>query len=236
MAEKKASFVLPTDCIEDLEDFSVAEAGELFKAILLYANEQNETDFSDRAMKMYFKRIKKYIDSANENYEKVVQANRLNGAKGGRPKKETEENPKNRAVIEKNEGFFEKPKKADTESDTDTDTESDTESVFKESTRESTPPPKKKYGESGNVMLTDDEYKRLAERMGVSKCDEYIEKLSDYMASTGKTYRSHYATIRNWWRNDGGMESKFAKDKASYDIDEFARRGEQLPVYQGGKK
>ena len=94
MADKKTSFVLPTDCIEDLEDFTDAEAGELFKAILIYANEQKETEFSDRAMKMYFKRIKKYIDSANENYEKVIQANRLNGAKGGRPKKETEENPK----------------------------------------------------------------------------------------------------------------------------------------------
>ena len=91
--------------------------------------------------------------------------------KGRQTKKETEENPKNRTVIEKTEGFSEKPKKADTESDTDTDTESD----FKESTRESTPPPKKKYGENGNVMLTDDEYKRLAEQMGVSKRNDYIE-------------------------------------------------------------
>lgn len=91
--------------------------------------------------------------------------------KGRQTKKETEENPKKRTVIEKTEGFSEKPKKADTESDTDTDTESD----FKESTRESTPPPKKKYGENGNVMLTDDEYKRLAEQMGVSKRNDYIE-------------------------------------------------------------
>ncbi len=227
MAEKKTSFVLPTDCIEDLEDFTDAEAGELFKAILIYANEQKEAGFSDRAMKMYFKRIKKYIDNANENYEKVIQANRLNGAKGGRPKKETEENSKNRAVIEKTEGFSEKPKKADTESDTESDT--DTESDFKESTRESTPPPKKKYGENGNVMLTDDEYKRLAEQMGVSKRNEYIRNLSDYMASTGKTYRSHYATIRNWWRRDGGDERK----KPSYDMDEIMRRAERLPVYPG---
>lgn len=228
MAEKKTSFVLPTDCIEDLEDFTDAEAGELFKAILIYANEQKEAEFSDRAMKMYFKRIKKYIDSANENYEKVIQANRLNGAKGGRPKKETEENPKNRAVIEKTERFSEKPKKADTESDTDTDTDTDTESDFKESTRESTPPPKKKYGESGNVMLTDNEYERLAEQMGVSKRDEYIEKLGDYMASTGKAYKSHYATIRNWFRGDGGK-----KANASFDVGEFVDRGKRLPVYPG---
>ena len=61
---------------------------------------------------------------------------------------------------QKTERLLKKNKKADTESDTDTDTESD----FKESTRESTPPPKKKYGE-----------KRLAEQMGVSKRNDYIE-------------------------------------------------------------
>ena len=27
---------------------------------------------------------------------------------------------------------------------------------------------------------------------------EYIERLSEYMASTGKTYKSHAATIRRW--------------------------------------
>lgn len=30
-------------------------------------------------------------------------------------------------------------------------------------------------------MLTNDEYERLAEQMGVSKRDEYIDKLGDYM-------------------------------------------------------
>ena len=93
--------------------------------------------------------------------------------KGGRPKKETEENPKNRTVIEKTEGFSEKPKKADTESDTESDT--DTESDIRESTREKTPPRIEKHGENGKVELTDDEFNRLAEQMGVSKRNDYIE-------------------------------------------------------------
>ena len=29
-----------------------------------------------------------------------------------------------------------------------------------------------------------------------------IERLSSYVASTGKSYKSHYATIRNWARKD----------------------------------
>ena len=31
---------------------------------------------------------------------------------------------------------------------------------------------------------------------------EYIERLSEYMASTGKTYKSHAATIRRWITDD----------------------------------
>ena len=32
--------------------------------------------------------------------------------------------------------------------------------------------------------------------------DQYIEKLSEYMASTGKRYQSHAATIRRWAGED----------------------------------
>lgn len=49
MSKRKTSFVLPTDCLDDLADFSDKEAGELFRAILEYANSQIETEFSDRA-------------------------------------------------------------------------------------------------------------------------------------------------------------------------------------------
>lgn len=239
MSERKTSFVLPTDCLDDLADFSDKEAGELFRAILVYANSQIETEFSDRAMKMYFNRIKKYIDCANENYEKILLAKRKNGAKGGRPKSETEKTDSFSEKTEKTDSFFEKtektdsffkkPKKADTESESDTESDTESESDMRESTREKTPPRKEKHGENGKVELTDDEFNRLAEQMGVSKRDEYIERLDDYIASKGVNYKSHYATIRNWYRRDGGQQST-----ASFDTDEFVKRGERLPSYQGG--
>ena len=225
MTEKKTSFVLPTDLLDDLEDFSDDEVGKIFRAILIYTNETEEPEFDDRAMKVVFRHIKKYIDSANENYDKKVQANRVNGAKGGRPKKDAEENPKNPTVIEKTERFSEKPNKSHTETESETDIESvsececETDGVAHTHT--------KSYGENKNVILSDEEYERLTERMGVSKRSEYIEKLSDYMASTGKKYQSHYATICSWFRQDGGQKSN-----ASYDIDEFIARGERLPVYE----
>lgn len=70
---------------------------------------------------------------------------------------------------------------------------------------ESSPAPKKpvkhKYGEYKNVLLTDEELEKL--KAEYKDVDERIERLSSYIASTGKSYKSHYATIRNWARRDG---------------------------------
>ncbi len=229
MTDRKTSFVLPTDLLSELEDFSDDEVGKIFRAVLNYTNEAEEPSFEDRALKVVFRHIKKYIDSANENYSKKVQANRLNGAKGGRPKKEAFENPKNPTVIEETERFSEKPDITYTESETETKTEIESDSECESESENKAHMRTKKYGENNNVELSDDEYGRLAERMGVSNRNNYIEKLSDYMASTGKVYQSHYATIRNWFRKDGGS-------KPSYDMDEIMRRAEQLPVYKSNKE
>lgn len=64
----------------------------------------------------------------------------------------------------------------------------------------STKPVKHKHGEYANVLLTDDELKKL--KAEYPDWEDRIERLSSYVASTGKRYKSHYATIRNWARKD----------------------------------
>ena len=61
-------------------------------------------------------------------------------------------------------------------------------------------PVKHKHGEYANVLLTDDELEKL--KAEYPDWQERIERLSSYVASTGKSYKSHYATIRNWARKD----------------------------------
>lgn len=61
-------------------------------------------------------------------------------------------------------------------------------------------PVKHKYGEYKNVLLTDDELNKL--KTEYSDWQDRIERLSSYVASTGKKYKSHYATIRNWAKKD----------------------------------
>lgn len=57
---------------------------------------------------------------------------------------------------------------------------------------------KKSYGEFNKVLLTDEEYAKLEK----SNLLPYIDKLDSYIASKGKRYKSHYATILNWSRNN----------------------------------
>lgn len=59
------------------------------------------------------------------------------------------------------------------------------------------------YGEFGNVKLTGEEHEKLVDSLGDKGAEDYIERLSAYLAQSGKPYKNHYATILNWWRKDG---------------------------------
>lgn len=75
------------------------------------------------------------------------------------------------------------------------------------------PKPKKhRHGEDGNVLLTDDELAKLKERF--PDWSERIDDLSLYLSSTGKSYKSHYSTILNWARRDGGKARPARMDSA----------------------
>jgi len=86
-----------------------------------------------------------------------------------------------------------------------------------------TKPVKHKYGEYKNVLLADEELEKL--KSEYSDYEERIERLSSYVASTGKAYKSHYATIRNWARKDAEKSGRkevvpkwMAKDRQQYDF------------------
>ena len=66
------------------------------------------------------------------------------------------------------------------------------------------PPPKPvrhKYGAYKNVLLSDEDYTKLQAEFP-RDWSERIERLSEYIASTGKSYKNHLATIRSWARKD----------------------------------
>lgn len=118
-------------------------------------------------------------------------------------------------------------------------------------TKDHTPAPAKR-GRMNNVILTDTEYQQL--KASYPDIDSTIERMSSYMASTGKSYHSHYATLIRWAEEDtargsiaptyrGYAPQTHTNTKAasreseggfgeSYDFDEFftaaVRRGQNL--------
>ena len=68
------------------------------------------------------------------------------------------------------------------------------------------------YGRYQNVILTNEELTELQEELP-SCWQHYVERLSEYMASTGKRYQSHAATIRRWAADDKSKEASLIRNR-----------------------
>lgn len=206
-----------TDFAEAIEPLSEAERGRLFTAMLQYAS-TGETAELKGAERFVWPTAKQNIDRTRVEAER----NAACGSKGGRPKKpaETDLNRKKPAETDLNR------KKADKDKDKGKDNiippiSPNGDIVPLEGER----PRKHKYGEYKNVLLTDDELEKL--KAEYADYLDRIERLSSYIASTGKTYKSHYATIRNWARADAEKgRSNGAKQGGSPQ-----RNAEEIPRY-----
>ena len=89
--------------------------------------------------------------------------------------------------------------------DIDIEEDKELEEEYISDSGESAPAKKKravrhKYGEYNNVLLTDEQMAKLQTEF--PDWQERIERLSSYMASSGKSYKDHLATIRNWAKKD----------------------------------
>ena len=183
-----------TDFAEVIEPLSEAERGRLFTAMLQYAS-TGETAELKGAERFVWPTAKQNIDRTRVEAER----NAACGSKGGRPKKpaETDLNRKKPAETDLNR------KKADKDKDKDKDKDNIIPPISPNGDivpLEGERPRKHKYGEYKNVLLTDDELEKL--KAEYADYLDRIERLSSYIASTGKAYKSHYATIRNWARAD----------------------------------
>lgn len=124
MTDRKKSFLLLLEYQDVIEALSNEDAGLLIKAIYKYEATGEVVDLPP-VVKIAFIPIKNKLDENRDKYEAKCELNRANGNKGGRPKNETEGNPKkpngfseNQTVILETE---ENPKKPDNDYDNDND-------------------------------------------------------------------------------------------------------------------
>lgn len=81
-----------------------------------------------------------------------------------------------------------------------------------------TKPPKvvrHKYGLYEQVLLTDEDYEKLKAEFP-HDYSERISRLDEYIASTGKKYKNHLATIRSWARKDKPQSRPAPKKSSSF--------------------
>ena len=96
--------------------------------------------------------------------------------------------------------------------------------IEKEKERELKPgqPAPAAYGRYDNVFLSDKELSQLKEELP-GKWEYYLDRLSCHIASTGKRYKSHAATIYKWAQEDA------AKEKPKKGIPDYSfKEGESL--------
>lgn len=79
-------------------------------------------------------------------------------------------------------------------------------------------PAKNTYGEFGNVKMTTAEFEKFVQAVGAERANALIEELSSYLASSGKRYKSHYATLLNWGRRKDKEETPKQKFLTADDI------------------
>ena len=134
------------------------------------------------------------------------------------------ESPK---VTESHGGF---PPERELETNIETELETEGETNARARAKD---PPAKKYGEYQNVLLSDEELEKLKAEYP-SDWAARIERLSEYIASSGKKYRSHLATIRSWAKKDASVQKGAAQGyPPSYDLAQLEAQGLVVPDYDG---
>lgn len=78
------------------------------------------------------------------------------------------------------------------------------------------PPTRHQYGQYKNVLLSDSDLEKLKQEF--QDWEARIDRLSEYMESTGKKYKNHLATIRSWARKDSAT-SKPSRDRSKNTLD-----------------
>ena len=206
MAEKK-SFMIYLDNEKQVNMLTDEQAGKLFKALFEFAKDGTETDFNDGMIAMAFSFMADSIKRDTEKYESICQK-RAENIKKRWNKKQDEGNTNDTNVYNcnfcnTNHTHIDKDKDIDKDIDIDIDKEID---INKRTVKPSPAPPKsvkKKFGEYGNVSLTDEQYSQLVKDYGEPVMNDYIQRMDEYIQMKGKKYKDFNLALRNWIKKDG---------------------------------
>ena len=217
----KDSFILYTEINDVVKELDDEQKGILFQTILDYEITGEIPDDLDKMIRLVFLPIKRSLDRNDEKYEKTSRKRSEAGKKG----MASRYNKTNNVITNDNktnkvsEGITNL-----TDNEHDNEHEHDNDHDSESEIKENAPAPAevKSFGRNKNIPLTAEEFAELEKEIG-SAFYEVLDKLSDHMASSGKTYKSYPATIRKWYRQDAEKEK--VRGKPSNRFNNFNQRG-----------
>ena len=211
MANNGESFLLYRTQCKSLLKLPDDKRGKLLAYIIGYAFDGIVPEIDDLACEVLFDQISDQIDRDRDKYQKKCERNKQIALEREKKKKEkTDVNERERTYTN---GTY---TDTDTYTDTYTDTDNDTDTDKKPK------PTRHKYGSYKNVLLSDEDLEKLRSEFPAD-WKQRIERLSEYQASSGKTYKDYLATIRAWARKDGDQEQT-VKPKSKNRFNNFEQR------------
>jgi len=204
----KESFIIYKSFYPALEDLTDEDLGALFRALFEY--QINGTECENKSISMAFKFFKNQFRLDEEKYLNVINRNKTNGSKGGRPK--TQDNPKNPV------GYLE-PKKPYNDNDNVNENENVNDKVliinieylkFNDWLKENAP----------NVLklkepISEEQYFKLKEHDRTLLKDTLIAMHN--FKDLRKKYVSAYLTLNNWIKRNNKQEN--GKSRISTNIE-----------------
>ena len=224
---------------------SDAERGELLRALFVFARTGDIPEFKG-GLKIAFLQMSNQLRRDAEKYEKKCERNRANANKrwgNNNNAFASESIPKDAVYADKDkeeDKDKEKDKYKDEDEDKDKDKDKDEErpavqGPINDLTSSEPPAPiRNKYGEFGNILLSNEEREQLIKRFGMHLTDVCIERMDSYMEQTGKCYNNCYAKLKNWISeehekvrhkrtNGSEKEHTYFTDKELEDYEHYAR-------------
>lgn len=187
MAKDKKSFILYMDQRGIFDKLSDEQAGKLIKHIFSYcADEEPGAEF---IIDLAFEGIRQALKRDLRKYNVYIDKQKINGAKGGRPKKEKE--------TQKTQAFFQKPKKADSVSVSVSDKET--------------------YRRFAHLSMSLEQFNKLQVDYTKQQIDSCLDSIENF--KNNKKYKSLYLTAKNWLKKEQTKEEvqTLNKFKAPWD-------------------
>lgn len=223
--KNKKSFILYTDLIHTVEKMPDDKAGELFKTILQYVNDQNPEP-TDLIIALTFEPVRQQLKRDLTDWRETVEKRREAGRSGGKQSGITRSKPKQNEANEANASILKQTEANEAVTDNGTDNVTGNDNKKRESGENATTHTpeflafQKWVGENCPSVLkmkepiTQDQFKKLTGDFSGKQIAETLKAMHNKMDLV-KKYKSANLTLRNWIKIENKKSTQYGTKESA---------------------